>query len=368
MADAVTIFASSSPGEVRVAAVRDGVLLDYAIDRPACTRVGDVFRGRVRLRASAMAGAFVSLGQAPDGFLPDTAGGAGTSEGTVLSVRVSRAPQGGKGPRLAAETDTTLPPGPIGRVARGVCAVERLAALHAQAPVIVDDSALLAQLRPGLGARLRLVAKAFDDALEAEADSLAQTQVELPGGGVLRVEATAALMAMDVDLGARAAWRGAKGVTHGDANVAWIPEIARQIRLRSLGGPIVVDFAGLSARARKKVGPALADALGDDPAGARFLGFSALGLAEILRPRTHPPLHELLRGPHAAALAVLRAAAREMAAVPSRAPIVSAGAEVAEALAADREALADFVRCCGRALTVRTDRALPPLSWRLEQT
>ena len=351
-----------------MAAVRDGVLLDYAVDHPTCTRVGDIFWGRVRLRAPAMAGAFVALGQAPDGFLPDTTGGARASEGTMLAVRVSRAPQGGKGPRLAAEPDTNLPPGPIERIARGPCAVERVATLHGHAPVVIDDFALLAKLRPALGTRLQLATRAFDEALEAEAEILAQGEVELPGGGVLHIEPTAALVAIDVDLGARAASRGAKGAAHREVNAAWIPEIAREIRLRNLGGPIVVDFAGLSLRTRKKLGAGLAEALADDPAGARFLGFSALGLAEILRPRIHAPLHEMLRGPRAAALALLRAAARETAAAPSWAPIVSAGAEVADALAADSEALADLARRCGRALIVRTDRALPPLSWRLEET
>ena len=77
-------------------------------------------------------------------------------------------------------------------------------------------------------------------------------------------------------------------------NRALLPALARQIRLRNLSGAILVDLAGLPARRRAALGPALAEALADDPARPRLLGFTALGLAEIVRPRVHPPLHELL--------------------------------------------------------------------------
>ena len=106
LAGAVTtrILAAASPGEVRVAVVRDDELLDYAIWRPgAPDGVGDLYRGRVTARAPALGGAFVALGGA-DGFLPDTEGGKAATEGTVLGVRVTRAAQGGKGPRLSARS------------------------------------------------------------------------------------------------------------------------------------------------------------------------------------------------------------------------------------------------------------------------
>ena len=96
------ILAAASPGEVRVAVLRDDDLLDYAIWRPgAPDGVGDLHRGRVTARAPALGGAFVALDGA-EGFLPDTEGGKTASEGTMLGVRVIRAAQGGKGPRLSA--------------------------------------------------------------------------------------------------------------------------------------------------------------------------------------------------------------------------------------------------------------------------
>ena len=105
MAGAVTLHAVCSPGEIRIAAVADGTLLDYAIWRPGRPDgVGDVHRGRVSAVVPGMAGAFVTLRDA-DGFLPDSAGAAGRGVGDILAVRIVRAAQGGKGPRLAGMRD-----------------------------------------------------------------------------------------------------------------------------------------------------------------------------------------------------------------------------------------------------------------------
>src|ERR1700733_507517 len=101
MAAAVTILAACSPGEIRVAAVQDDKLIDYALWRPGWSDgVGDVHRGRITAVMPGLAGAFVVLDGA-DGFLPDSAGAAGRGVGDVLAVRIVRASQGGKGPRLA---------------------------------------------------------------------------------------------------------------------------------------------------------------------------------------------------------------------------------------------------------------------------
>ena len=106
---------------------------------------------------------------------------------------------------------------------------------------------------------------------------------------------------------------GGKMAAHLAVNRAVLPALARQIRLRNLSGAILVDFAGLPARRRAALAPALHAALAEDPLRPRLLGFTALGLAEIVRPRVHPPLHELLAGPHAAGLAALRRIATEVA-------------------------------------------------------
>jgi Rne/Rng family ribonuclease len=130
--------------------------------------------------------------------------------------------------------------------------------------------------------------------IEEQAQALAAASVELPQGGRLHIQPTAALVAIDVDAGAAVGARQGKTAAHLGANRTMLPELARQIRLRNLSGAILVDFAGLPTRRRTALGPALEHALAEDPVRPRLLGFTALGLAEIVRPRIHPPLHELL--------------------------------------------------------------------------
>ena len=127
------IRASASPGEIRAVACDAAGPLDYAIDRPgAPDGVGDLHRGRITARVPALAGSFVKLADGTEGFLPDSAGG-GAPEGTILPVRITRAPQGGKGPRLTARVEA--PPGPVALLHRGPGAIERLAARAAIASV-----------------------------------------------------------------------------------------------------------------------------------------------------------------------------------------------------------------------------------------
>jgi Ribonuclease G/E len=370
----VKILAASGPGEVRVAAWDAAGLVDYAIWRPGLPDgVGDVHRGRVVARMPALAGAFVAIDGA-DGFLPDSEGGAEAAaqagEGAMLGVRVTRAAQGGKGPRLTARLspeDSALAgaAGPVALLRRGPGAVERLAALYPDAPVIVDDAALVADLRGVLGARLRH-GEAFDDEVESAVAALGDSVAMLPGGARLSVHPTPALTALDVDLAGLSAERRGKTASQMAANRALLPALARQIRLRNLAGAILVDLAGLSTKRRAGLGADLAAALATDPLRPRFLGFSALGLVEILRPRIHPPLHEMLAGPHAAGLAALRQAAADIAANPVRALVLHAAPAVAAALAADPVALKALADRAGRPMIVREDRALPALGWTLK--
>lgn len=367
------LLASCAPGEVRVAAADAAGLIDYAIWRPgAPDGVGDLHRGRIAARVPAMAGAFVRLEGAADGFLPDSESGTDRlGEGVVLGVRVTRAAQGGKGPRLTARLSdperALVGAGAPALIRRGPGAVERLAALHAGAPVLVDDAAVVAALRPVLGERLHLVRAAFDDAIEAEVAALGEASAALPGGARLSVHPTPALTAIDVDLGAATAARSGKARAQMAANRALLPALARQIRLRDLSGAILVDLGGMSAARRVALGPALADALSADPGRPRFLGFTALGLAEIVRPRVHPPLHERLAGPHAAGLAALRAAAGAAAARPHQALALRAAPDVVAALQADPVALADYQARAGRPISLRSDTMLPGGAWLIEE-
>jgi Ribonuclease G/E len=371
LAVAVTtrILGFSSPGELRVAAVRDGNLLDYAIWRPGNPdKVGDLYRGRVTARIPAMAGAFVAF-DGTNGFLPDSECAAGLTEGDVVVVRVSRSAQGGKGPRLTARLPPTqsLPAHPTGLLARGGGPLIEFAERYPDAPVLLDDTTSLLRFRSHLPTRVFFCGNLADDTVSDQIEALAQATVDLPGGSRLHIHPTPALVAIDVDTGGALGEGRGKTAAHLAANRSVLPALAGQIRLRNLSGAILVDFAGLPARRRTALGPALEAALADDPLRPRLLSFTALGLAEIVRPRVHPPLHELLAGPHAAGLNALRRIALEHAAAPHRLPTLRASPAIVAALQADTEALPDLARRTGRSLMLGSDPKLHATEWVIEQ-
>lgn len=365
------ILVSVSPGEVRTALLQGGTLREAWVERPARPDgVGDLQRGRVAAVAPAMAGAFVALAGGETGFLPEREAGearrpigAAVQEGMALPLRILRAAQGGKGPRVTARLTpdeaariAAAPPGAPLLVARGPTAAERLARHLPDAEVLVDSAAHAARLRATLGARVRVAATpAFEDDLEAAFDLLAGPEVPLPGGGRLLVHPTPALTAIDLDAGSVAGSRGALAFMA--LNRDALPALARQIRLRNLGGIILVDFAGLSPRRRGALAEPLRDALAADPA-ARLVGFTGLGLAEIVRDRVHPPLHEVLGWPPSAltrGLAALRRAMREVAARPGRRLVLRASPAVVAAIEALPGALGEFAAGAGAPLVLRPD-------------
>jgi Ribonuclease G/E len=284
------ILASSRNGAIHLALGEAGVLVEYTIWHPdAPDGVGDRYTGRITARAAALGGVFVDLGTT-SGFLPDSAGGKALSEGDLVAVRITRAPQGGKGPRLAAASGepSTRP----GLDRRGPGPIADFRALHPDAPILADDFALIARLRPHFTG----VTHAPDcfAPIEDEIAGLADPVAPLPGGASAIITPTPALTAIDIDAGAATAERGEKTGAQARLNRALIPELARQIRLRNLNGAILIDFAGMKASARPSLTPDLTQALARDPLKPRLLGFTSLGFAEILRPRIRPPLHEVL--------------------------------------------------------------------------
>jgi len=350
------ILVSVSPGERRVALWQQGRLTGAWIERPARPDgVDDVLLGRVVALAPAMAGCFVALPEDETGFLPESEA-RGLAEGSILAVRVTRAAQGGKGPRLSAK----VPPGTSRAgaapqvISRGPDAALRLAKAFPGMALATDDAAEAARLRAILGlGRVGLVATAFSAEVEEEFAALSEAEVPLPGGGRLTIQVTRALTAIDVDAGS------ASGRDAGAAralNLAALAEAARQIRLRHLAGAILLDPAGLPARARAALLAPFESALKPDPL-AKLVGLSGLGLIEVRRARVHPPLHEVLGSPLGLGLAALRVASREARANPAVALALRARPAVIEALRALPGALEAYETGAGRPLILRPDPA-----------
>jgi len=124
--------------------------------------------------------------------------------------------------------------------------------------------------------------------LEGAIQALLDPRVPLSHGGSLVIERTEALTVVDVNGGER----GNPLATNMEA----AREIARQLRLRNVGGIVVVDFVNLSrAHEREQVILALGAAVSEDPAGTHVYGMSRLGLVEMTRARRGPPLADMLR-------------------------------------------------------------------------
>ncbi|MCA4921029.1 MAG: ribonuclease E/G [Roseomonas sp.] len=367
MAEAL-ILVEASPGEVRTALLRGGVLTEAWVERPARPDgVGDLQRGRVVAISASMSGAFVALAGNETGFLPESAASAprqpikqAVQEGQILGLRVTRAAQAGKGPRLSAVLTEAqaarIAAAPVGAprlVARGPSAAERLAAQYPEAPLRVHGAAIAAKLRATLGDRVAPShSPVFDEVLEGEFASLAESAAPLPGGGVLHIQTMRALTALDVD---------SAGAGDGLArfNEAALPEIARQIRLRNLSGAILLDVAGLSPKRRQALLGPLRQALRPD-ALARLVGLTGLGLFEMVRDRIHPPLAEALHAPLAEGLAALRQAARDAAARPAQRLMLEARPEVISALRGLPGALEEYAALAGHALELQSAAQGPP--------
>lgn len=126
--------------------------------------------------------------------------------------------------------------------------------------------------------------------LDEEIALINQRQVALPGGGSIVIDPTEALVAIDVNSGS---FRGEASAEENAfrLNLAAAKEIARQLRLRDLGGVIVNDFIDMRKEShRRKVEHALRDAMANDRARTKILRTSPFGLVEMTRQRIRPSL------------------------------------------------------------------------------
>jgi ribonuclease G len=127
--------------------------------------------------------------------------------------------------------------------------------------------------------------------IESEIKALFRSRVDLPTGGYVILQPTEALVSIDVNTGRYTGKRDPEK-TILRTNLEAAREIARQLRLRDLGGIIVVDFIDMETRAnRDKVLSELRNHLSRDRARTKTLGVSDLGLVEMTRQRIRPSLY-----------------------------------------------------------------------------
>jgi ribonuclease E len=126
--------------------------------------------------------------------------------------------------------------------------------------------------------------------IEKEVEALYQPKVDLPNGASIVIDQAEALVAIDVNSGKYKAG-GDSDETAYRTNLDAIPEIVRQLRLRDLGGLIIIDFIDMShERHRRGVEKRLIDALRGDRARIKVGRISPFGMLEITRQRVGPGL------------------------------------------------------------------------------
>jgi ribonuclease G len=159
------------------------------------------------------------------------------------------------------------------------------------------------RFQPALVNRVKLYTKPtpiFEEfGIQQEIDKALRPKVWLKSGGYIVINHTEALVAIDINTG-KFVGRGSTRLedTIVKTNLEAVKEIVRQIRLRDLGGIIVIDFIDMEERKnRQKVMQALDDALRADKAPSKVLAFNEFGLVAITRKRTKQALERTLCQP-----------------------------------------------------------------------
>ncbi|RED11192.1 ribonuclease E/G [Pontivivens insulae] len=330
----------------QVALMVDGRLEDLLIDPPegGAPSPGAIYRGVLDRPMKGMGAATVTLGNGQKGFLRDAKG---ISPGTALLVQVTSHAEPGKAapvtPRLTFKSRYAIvtPGAPGLNVARKIRDEEERERLDLIAREEMEGAA-------GLGLVLRTASDGADeDAIRADVAEMralaeqvladpgrtAELLVEGPGAalvawrdwsepapdlvadqpgsfdaygvwdaiddvqrarvrlksGWMMVEPTTALIAIDVNTGGDLS--PAAGLK---TNLAAIAELPRALRLRGLAGQITVDLAPATKKQRIELEAAFRRAFRNDPVETRFIGWTPLGHAELLRKRERLPLREVL--------------------------------------------------------------------------
>jgi ribonuclease G len=160
------------------------------------------------------------------------------------------------------------------------------------------------RIMPGMVARVRHYAKdypIFDEyGVQSEIDKALRSKVWLKSGGYIVINQTEALVAIDVNTGRYVGKKSAGRLedTIVKTNLEAVREIVRQVRLRDLGGIIVLDFIDMEEkRNRQKVAQAVEQELRKDRAPSKSVQVSDFGLIIITRKRVKSSLERLLTEP-----------------------------------------------------------------------
>ena len=225
------ILREDSVGETRAVALDENGLpvalwLDRWSDGTTRPRTGDIRQARIRKFAPAQGGAFAQLADSAGEAFVRLPPGLGITEGQAIHLRIEAEARDDKLPRAAVVMDA------VPHQAGFDDWIRRLPG---------GEGAKVAPVPPGTAE----IEAAFEDALSV--------QVQIPGGGRMRIERAAALVAADIDTAGRTS-RDSAASRALQVNTAAAGELARQCSLRSLGGIVVLDcIAPLNRDSGRKV-------------------------------------------------------------------------------------------------------------------
>ncbi|MDX5408096.1 MAG: ribonuclease E [Chromatiaceae bacterium] len=164
-------------------------------------------------------------------------------------------------------------------------------------PRIFEEAKVyIQQFRPDFAHRVKLyqgeVPLFMHFQIETQIESAFRREVRLPSGGSIVIDSTEALTAIDIN-SSKATKGGDIEETAFNTNLEAADEIARQLRLRDLGGLIVIDFIDMTpVRHQREVENRLKDAVKHDRARVQIGRISRFGLLEMSRQRLRPSLGE----------------------------------------------------------------------------
>jgi Rne/Rng family ribonuclease len=155
---------------------------------------------------------------------------------------------------------------------------------------------------PNLVHRVKLYTKEnyiFDEyGITPEIDKLLQPKIWLKSGGYIVINQTEALVSIDINTGKFVGRGNSLEETITRTNLEAVKEIVRQVRLRDLGGIIVIDFIDMDERKnRKRVMEALSEEISKDKSPSKILEFNEFGLVAITRKRVKQSLERTLCQP-----------------------------------------------------------------------
>ena len=309
-----------TPSESRVALIENGVLQEIQLERIGNLGiVGNIYLGKISRVLPGMQAAFVDIGLEKAAFLhaSDIVNSASIVEGVddvpikkvqdirelvrqgqYIMVQVVKDPLGTKGKKTSKASilheDLTL----AFRTLRDYVG-EDMERIRVDSKLTHEELKLFTEeFVPQLSQVLeyypgeRPIFDLFD--VENEIQKALHRKVTLKSGGYIIIDQTEAMTTVDVNTGAFVGHRNLEETIF-NTNVEATSAIARQLRLRNLGGIIIIDFIDMvSEDHKRRVLHSLESALAKDRTKTNINGLSALGLVEMTRKRTRESLEHIL--------------------------------------------------------------------------